>query len=61
MIRNISMTGFTEKLDSGDIYDFRGNFSRNSTLLYLEQNLVLHIKNLLTDMHMPSTFVQKLA
>lgn len=58
------MTGFTEKLDSGNnLYDFKGNFSRSSALPYdhLGQNVVLHIKNLLTDMHMPSKFVQKLA
>lgn len=58
------MTGFTEKLDSGNnLYDFKSNFSRSSTLPYdhLGQNLVLHIKNLLTDTHMPSKFVQKLA
>lgn len=58
------MTGFTEKLDSGNnLYDFKSNFSRSSALLYdhLGQNLVLHIKNLLTDTHMPSKFVQKLA
>lgn len=57
------MTGFTEKLGSGNQYDLRGNVSRSSALPYnhLGQNLVLHTENLLTDMHMPSKFVQKLA